>query len=81
MRQVLREIPQRFQDKFASFHFSLGRLRGMSDAPPETRQFPVEFGELLESALPRGIQPSPAGKTFTNSFPGIAGCGIARSSC
>lgn len=52
MRQVVKEIPHRYQDSFAVFHFSLGRLRGMSELPPETRQFPEEFGELLESVLP-----------------------------
>lgn len=52
MRQMLQEIPQRYHETFAVFHFSLGRLRGMSELPPGTREFPDEFGELLESVLP-----------------------------
>lgn len=55
MRQVLREISQRYADRFSLFHFSLGRLRGMGYSPSSTggnTEFPHAFGELLESVLP-----------------------------
>ena len=55
MRQALQEIPKRYGGQFTMFHFSLGRLRGMSESPPVEsvkRGLPDEFGELLESVLP-----------------------------
>ncbi len=55
MRQVLQEIPQRCQDRFAVFHFSLGTLRGMAFPPSgsdEAMTLPVRFCRLLERVLP-----------------------------
>ncbi len=55
MRQVKKEIPHRSGERFTLFNFSLGRLRGMSfsqSEEPGQLDFPVAFGELLESVLP-----------------------------
>ena len=55
MRQVLQEIPRRYQDAFDVFHFSLGTLRGMTAAPSGTEEestLPARFRRLLERVLP-----------------------------
>ena len=55
MRQVLQDIPQRYQDKFAVFHFSLGTLRGMtfpSSDSDEELLLPERLRRLLERVLP-----------------------------
>ncbi len=55
MRRVLQEIPQRYQEKFAVFHFSLGTLRGMTFPPlgsDEAMTLPVRLRRLLERVLP-----------------------------
>jgi hypothetical protein len=55
MRQVLKDVPNRYGDQFVVFSFSLGRLRGMNFSPsgePGMLDFPKAFGELLWSELP-----------------------------
>ncbi|MCP4405135.1 MAG: ATP-binding protein, partial [bacterium] len=55
MRQALKEIPQRCQEQFAVFHFSLGTLRGMAKTPSaadEEVTLPARFRRLLERVLP-----------------------------
>ncbi len=55
MRQVVQEIPQRYQERFAVFHFSLGTLRGMtfpSSGSDEAATLPVRLRRLLERVLP-----------------------------
>ena len=55
MRQSRQDITTRYEEQFVVYDFSLGRLRGMDDVPPEgsgTFDLPRAFRAILQDELP-----------------------------
>ena len=50
MRQAITEIPNRYGDKFAVYHFSLGDLRGLSWSPQEGAE-EIAFPKVMGTAF------------------------------
>lgn len=67
MRQMLKEIPHRYADKFELLSFSLGRLRGMKFSLSEEPGI-LDFPEVLRDVLRTELPGEPEIKSWTDFY-------------